>query len=93
MTTDTTQLCEEDTYDVASIRIEVVDQYGERLTYFQEPVCFEISGSIELIGPKVVSLRGGVIGTYVKTKQETGKGTLSIRCGLMEQVDIHFVVF
>jgi hypothetical protein len=92
VTTDTTALCEEDTYDVASIRIEVVDQHGERLTYFQEPVCFKASGSIEIVGPKLVSLKGGACGTYVKTRQEKGNGILSIECAGMERADIHFVV-
>ena len=37
------------------------------------------SGYIELIGPSVISMSGGMCGTYVKTKARKGKGKLIIR--------------
>lgn len=78
VTTDTTKLKEEATYDVAGIRITAVDDCGNRLFYFQEPLILEAWGSVELIGPKTVSLKGGAAGTYVRTKGIKGEGGLRI---------------
>jgi beta-galactosidase len=43
-------------------------------------VRLKAEGAIELIGPKYVPLRGGMAGTYVKTKKHRGgTGTLMIK--------------
>jgi beta-galactosidase len=76
---DTTNLIEEETYDVAAIRIRVVDEWGNQLSYFQEPIELLTEGSIELIGPKIISLKGGMGGTYLKTKGVNGDGVLTLR--------------
>jgi len=76
--TDTTELIEEATYDVTGIRIAAVDESGNRLYYYQEPVTLETWGAVELIGPKTVSLKGGAAGTYVRTKGVKGDGGLRI---------------
>lgn len=73
-----TVLVEESTYDVASIRITARDEYENLLPYYQEPVRFYTEGEIELIGPSVVSLKGGMGGTFVKTTGKTGNGCLVI---------------
>jgi Beta-galactosidase/beta-glucuronidase len=78
VTTKETTLMEEETYDVAEIRIAAVDEDGNRLPYFQEPVSFETWGAIELIGPSMISLKGGAAGTYVKTKGLKGTGGIRI---------------
>ena len=74
---DSTELIESKSYDVATIRIEATNQANNHLSYFNEPIRFETSGSIDLIGPHIISLKGGFGGTYVKTNS-TGKGTLRI---------------
>jgi beta-galactosidase len=66
------------TYDVAAIRIKAVDENGNILPFANDPVIFETSGNIELIGPKVVSLQGGMFGTYVRTTGKAGRGSLKI---------------
>ena len=76
---DKTALTEEATYDVASIRIEAVDENGNRLYYCNAPVELETDGAVELIGPSTVSLIGGAAGTYVKTVGAAGKGQLTIK--------------
>ena len=35
---------------------EARDEYGNLLSFFNEPVSFEVSGPVELIGPSVISL-------------------------------------
>lgn len=76
---DKTSLTEDATYDVAVVRIEAVDENGNRLYYCNAPVELAAEGEIELIGPKVVSLIGGAAGTYVKTIGNAGSGKLTIK--------------
>lgn len=87
-----TQLKEEETYDVALVRITAHDQNGNRLHYYQDPLVLKTTGTIELIGPKTISLRGGAAGTFVKTKGIKGEGILSICSEGLEECHIHFHV-
>lgn len=75
---DHTELVEQTSYDVAAIRVRAVDQNGNVLAFYNDPVTFSVSGEIELIGPDITSLRGGYGGTYVKSVGKTGCGTLTI---------------
>ncbi len=72
------ELVEAKTYDVAAVRITAVDEFGNPAPYYQEPVVLSCSGKIELIGPSVISLKGGFGGTYVKTTGNAGSGVLRI---------------
>jgi beta-galactosidase len=87
-----TDLKEGNTYDVASVRIQAVSDCGNQLNYYQEPIMLTTSGSIALIGPSVVSLKGGAVGTYVKTIGEEGQGTLTISGESFAPVTISFTV-
>ncbi len=75
---DHTELRESACYDVAAVRIRAADEYGNVLPYYQEPVFLEVRGPLELIGPSVISLRGGMGGTYLKTTGQSGKAELVI---------------
>lgn len=82
--TDHRELLEEHTYDVAAVRIRMTDEHGNVLPFFNEPVTLRTEGEIEIIGPKVISMQGGMGGTYVKTTGEAGNGVLyvsSSHCG------------
>ena len=46
----------------------MVSEHGNLLSYSHEPLCLETEGPIEIIGPKLISLQGGLFGTYVKSK-------------------------
>jgi len=73
-----TELSEGSTYDAAAVRIVAVDADGNHIPYYQEPVCLRTEGDIELIGPEVISLKGGCGGAYVKTVGKCGNGRLFI---------------
>ncbi|MDE6420551.1 MAG: glycoside hydrolase family 2 protein, partial [Lachnospiraceae bacterium] len=88
--TDHTVLRENVSYDVAAVRIRAVDEYGNVLPYFQEPVTLRTTGPIELIGPDVISLRGGMGGTYVRTTGECGEAELLLTTQQAESVRIAF---
>jgi beta-galactosidase len=87
-----TELKEGNTYDVASVRIQALSDCGNQLNYYQEPVLLKTAGSIALIGPSVVSLKGGAGGTYVKTTGEAGQGTLTISGEGFAPITIEFTV-
>lgn len=78
VSTSKTQLCEGDTYDAAAVRIRAVDEYGNLAPYFQEPVILKCSGPIMLIGPEIISLKGGSGGCYVKTCGSSGSAELCV---------------
>jgi len=75
-------------YDVAAVRIRLVDEYGNTLPFANDPVTLKAEGAVELIGPDILSLQGGMGGTYVRTTGEAGEGRLTIRTpeGLEEMI-------
>lgn len=78
VSTSKTQLCEGDTYDAAAVRIRAVDEHGNLAPYWQEPVILKCSGPIMLIGPEIISLKGGSGGCYVKTCGSSGSAELCV---------------
>lgn len=89
---DHTKLIEENTYDVAAVRICMQDEYNNQLYFYNEPVTLQTEGPIELIGGNIISLKGGMGGTYVRTTGQEGKATLFIHSGQTEPVKIEFEV-
>ncbi len=85
-------LKEVNSYDVATIRIQARDEKENLLNFFDEPVCLSVEGPAELIGPQVISLRGGMGGTYIKTTGETGTVKLSISNEQVQTMVIEFKV-
>ncbi len=83
---DNYELTEKNTYDVAAVRIRAVDENGNLLSFYNEPVFFETEGDIGLIGPATVSLQGGMSGTYIRSLGKTGNGSLKIRSMQTEEV-------
>ncbi|MCR4691052.1 MAG: glycoside hydrolase family 2 protein [Lachnospiraceae bacterium] len=86
------KLHEDKTYDVAEVRFRLVDENGNQLPVANDPVLLKAEGAIELIGPSVVSLQGGMFGCYVKTIGKTGEGTLTIETQNGEKTELSFVV-
>lgn len=89
---DHTALCENHTYDVAAVRIRMLDENDNLLCFYNEPVILKTSGPVELIGESVISLKGGMFGTYIKTTGEEGKAVLEIVSPSSEPVKIEFTV-
>lgn len=78
VSTSKTKLCEGDTYDAAAVRIRAVDEHGNLAPYWQEPVILKCAGPIVLIGPEIISLKGGSGGCYVKTCGSSGSAELCV---------------
>ena len=72
-------LQEGNSYDVAAVRIRLTDEHGNTLPFANDPVTLETEGPVELIGPSVISMQGGMGGSFVKTTGEAGEGKLILR--------------
>lgn len=87
-----TELVEDGSYDVALVRIRAVDSFGNVVPYFMEPVELKTTGDIEIIGPKTISLKGGMGGTYIRNTRQNGEGILTIHNNQTENVSISFSI-
>jgi len=77
---DTHHLIESSGYDVATVRLSAINEHAQVLPYCFDVVELTVEGDIELIGPSVISMRGGLCGTYVKSCGKAGNGRLSVSC-------------
>ena len=87
-----TSLKEDVTYDVASVRIRDIDNNGNLLPYSNDPVSLSTIGPIEVVGPSIISLQGGMGGTYVRTTGKSGDAKLIITPQYGSSVEISFNV-
>ncbi len=82
------QLEERASYDMAAIRVRILDQYGALAPYAQLPVVFRLDGAAKLVGPQVATAEGGMCGTYVRTIGQAGTAKLTISAGDLENAEI-----
>jgi beta-galactosidase len=73
-----TQLQEQATYDMAAVRVRLLDDDGNPTVYAQLPVIFSLEGAAELVGPNVVTAEGGMCGTYIRTIGTAGTIKLTV---------------
>ena len=89
---DHIRLQEDHTYDVAAVRIRMLDENNNQLYFYNEPVLLETEGPVELIGESTISFQGGMCGAYIKTTGREGKAALLIRNAQSQEVRIEFSV-
>ena len=87
-----TALREGYTYDMAAVRIRVLDENGHAAPYAQLPVTLRAEGALELVGPAVVTAEGGMTGCYLRTKGERGEAALRVDAGQAGSVTLRFSV-
>ncbi len=87
-----TELKEGNTYDMAAVRIRVLDEYGNVAPYAQLPVKFTLEGAAQLVGPEVVCAEGGMTGTYIKTTGTSGAAKLTVSTDQTESAEVIFTV-
>ena len=81
-----------DTYDAAAVRVRVLDGHGNIAPYAQAPINITLEGSLELIGPNVVTAEGGMTGLYVKTTGQTGPAKLTLSSPGLAPITLYFSV-
>ncbi len=89
---DTLHLQDGPSWDMATVRIRAVDEYGAVQTYCSRSVLLEAQGAVELIGPQAVPLCGGMAGCYLRTKGQAGAGRLVIRLEGAAEAALEFQV-
>ena len=92
VTVSHTDLTEGNTYDMAAVRVRILDENGNVAPYAQLPVQLSLTGEAQLVGPHVVTAEGGMTGTYVKTVGSTGEAVLTIETAQTEPVTVKFTV-
>ncbi len=92
VTPSKTVLKEKDSYDMAAVRIRIVDENGCAAPYAQLPVVFTLEGEAELVGPQVATAEGGMCGTYIRTTGQPGTAKLTVATSQTEPVTVEFTV-
>ena len=87
-----TSLTEGDVYDMAAVRVRIVDEYGNLAPYAQLPVTFTVAGDAALAGPKTATLEGGACGAYIRTVGRAGTAILTVSTPQTEPVTLTFTV-
>jgi beta-galactosidase len=62
--------------DPVRVMVRALDQAGNKLPFYPEPVSIEVSGAARLVGPELVPLRAGSTGFWVEA---TGAGPINIK--------------
>ena len=62
-------------HDAVRVMVRALDQVGNKLPFFSEPVAFQVTGAGRLIGPALVPLRAGSTGFWV---QAHGVGKIDV---------------
>ena len=91
-TPSATELQERASYDMAAVRIRVVDANGNTASYAQIPVRLALEGDAELVGPDILTAEGGMCGTYIRTTGHSGAAKLTVFSQQTESVTICFTV-
>lgn len=81
-----------DSYDMAAVRIRIVDEFGNVAPYAQLPITFLPEGAVSICGPATATAEGGMCGTYVRTFGESGDGVLIVKAPGLEPVKVMFTV-
>lgn len=87
-----TLLREKDTYDMAAVRVRILDGNGNTASYALLPVHFSVEGDAALVGEETAVAEGGMTGTFIRTAGVSGKAVLSVSAPQVESVRIEFKI-
>ena len=87
-----TTLREQDTYDMAAVRVRILDENGTPAPYAQFPVQFTVEGSAALVGPQTAVAEGGMTGTYLRTVGTAGEALLTVSAPQTQPVVLRFTI-
>ena len=92
VTPSATVLQEGDTYDMAGVRVRIIDENGSPAVYAQLPLTFAATGAAVLGGPAAATAEGGMGGTYLRTVGQTGTAALTVSAPQCAPVTVEFTV-
>ena len=86
------KLIDDESYDVAAVNIRAIDENGNILPFANDPISLSTIGPIEVIGPSIITLQGGMGGTYVRTTGKKGEAKLIITPQFGESKEVKYSV-
>jgi len=78
--------------DAVRVVVRVLDQCGNLLPYFEEPVSLALSGPGRIIGPADHTLKGGATGFWIEAGEEKGTLELSVTSRRFAPQSVTFTV-
>lgn len=78
--------------DSVRVIVRALDQCGNVLPFYEEPVSFTVEGPGRIIGPPLQSFKGGVTGFWLEAGETAGTITLKANCGLFAEQTVTFTV-
>ena len=81
-----------DTYDMAALRVRILDENGTVASYAQLPVTFRVDGAVALLGPDTATAEGGMCGAYVRTTGRPGAALVVVSAPGLEPVTVELEV-
>ena len=92
ITPSKTELCHAETYDVAMVSIQALNEHEDVLVYSDEIIHLEAEGNVEILGPESFPLRGGQGAFYVRSGHGDGDGRVRIISETMGEKELEFHV-
>ncbi len=74
--------------DEVRLVLQALDQAGQVMPYLDDVIYLETKGPIELIGPDVLPLKGGVAGAWLRATGQAGEGEISVFSQRLGQVKV-----
>lgn len=78
--------------DCVRVILRALDQCGNMMPFFDEPVVLSLDGPGRIVGPEITSFRGGTAGLYIEAGDEIGTLTLSVRCAAFADDTVAFPI-
>ena len=69
-----------------------MDENENLLPFYQEPIKVETEGPVSIIGPDILSLKGGMGGLYIKTTGEKGVAKVRLINPQLDTVELEFEI-
>ncbi len=66
--------------DCVRVILRALDQAGNALPFFDDPAALSLEGPGRIVGPDLVSFKGGAAGLYIEAGDQPGTLTLTVRC-------------
>jgi beta-galactosidase len=78
--------------DSVRVILRVLDQCGNVLPFFEEPVALTLEGDGQIVGPSLLSFKGGATGFWIEAGETRGTLTLEVSCGPFQGQTVTFTV-
>ena len=86
------KLTEGVSYDMAAVRVRILDENGNVAPYAQLPLQYTLEGPAQLVGPGIQTAEGGMGGTYLRTVGAAGQAKLTVCAPGCESVSVVFEI-